>query len=429
MPPEEEDDENSDDFTGECYFSRYPDKIDGSLSIGMIEAQYALPVKRALPSTWKEAEVELVAPRVPHPPDDECVSDYFTKAKQGENLRNVWQTNRWHEVKDDLIFTTFHPTPTAIVGMPELLANYRKRYDPSWYSRAQSTTPSVSVASSRSGTPHETVAGAGRGVMDLDDDVTPRQPPRNNHYQNYAPVQSDMLSHLENSLHHSRRPSRTSTASHSRHHSRTSSQAPGSPSKYTRPQPLPALKARDNAQENVLAALGVTGSPKTIYPTPDPARPSRDNSAAPSDRSNSVHSTFDGYNARFPPPPPPPEQTNRSPSPFNPWRANGYAQPRPTSAQSQHTAAGSDFDPAPDTEATPRAKGWPHNDDRTESRKRGLEEIEEEPSSASKTHRHLSNGNDSVKRSVEGSTPPPPKMQYRRQPKIHAAYRCVVTLF
>ncbi|GAB7362247.1 hypothetical protein MBLNU230_g2272t1 [Neophaeotheca triangularis] len=436
MPPEDVEDEDTNEFTAECYFSRHPDLIDGSLSLGMIEAHYAEPVKRALPSTWKEAEVEVVAPRVPHPLDDECVSDYFTKAKLDENLQNVRQTGRWSEAKNDLMFTTFPAVSTNIVRMPELLATYRYRHDPGWYAREQSSTPSMSAASSRSATPSsQAAAGADRRDMELDDDVTPRQPGKTNNHYGRPQAQTDMLNHLDHSLHYSRRNSHASASSHARSHSRTSSQAPGSPSKYSRPQILPALKDRDQAQEDILAALGVTGSPQTLYPTPDPARPSasRENSAAPENnhnsthnnsRSNSVHSVFHGYNARFPPPPPPPEQTNRSPSPLDPWRVNGYAQSRPHSSQSQHTAAGSDFEPAQlDLEATPRAKNQQQGDEHFESRKRALEEIEEEQLGLDGSMAGGGGGGGGdVKQSVETAPTPPSKMQFRRQPKIHAAY-------
>lgn len=56
---------------------------------------------------------------------------------------------------------------------------------------------------------------------------------------------------------------------HSRSHSRASSVVSNAGERIMRPVPL--VPIRDGAQEDILAALGVTGSPKMVYQTPGPA--------------------------------------------------------------------------------------------------------------------------------------------------------------
>lgn len=138
----------------------------------------------------------------------------------------------------------------------------------------------------------------------------------------------------------------------------------------TRPGPMKVFPV-DNSQEDILAALGVTGAPKPVYPTPGPAyappdeeleferpqppQPVRvDGPAHPADRrSPQKEERRPSYH---PPPPPPapaeyehyvePERT-MSPS-YNVWRddqrmpTNGHHSPA-RSDKSNHTIVGSDF--------------------------------------------------------------------------------------
>ncbi|GAB7350649.1 hypothetical protein MBLNU459_g1216t2 [Dothideomycetes sp. NU459] len=139
-----------------------------------------------------------------------------------------------------------------------------------------------------------------------------------------------------------------------------------------------SVAPRDATQESVLAALGVEGSPKQMYPTPGPA-------TDPAYSASAAHSAGGGHarrefvpkssggrapgpeyhnragqpgtgNGQFPfgpgraPPPPPP------PTVANPWTSHETGSPN--SVTSQHTAHGSDFAPdnSEDLDATPKAK-------------------------------------------------------------------------
>lgn len=329
-----DDEDLEEDFYDECYFAVHPEEIDLKLSLGMIEWKAPLPTKRPLPSTFAEAELEALAPRKPLPTDDESISDYFIRSKRHEASLSVRQTEYWNEVKDDIIFREFPMICASILTMSELLAKYKDRPDPTWRSRVYSPTPDPETS-----------------VMDVDDEITPR-PQQNPHSrrtsrsqqyhrsrsvsrsQDYMDEQSDVLGSLEN-------------MSHSRRHSRASSVASTSSHRASKPTPL--MPIRDAAQEDILAALGVTGSPKVVYQTPGPAI------GAPQPQRTSRHNSNASGNGRPPPPPPPPPQTQ-----------DRY---RRASNGSHHTAAGSDFG---DPDATPRAKVH-----RSETRKRAYEDSDD----------------------------------------------------
>lgn len=136
------------------------------------------------------------------------------------------------------------------------------------------------------------------------------------------------------------------------------------------PKPKPLSLSRNATQESILAALGVSGSPKTVYPTPPPALapPASPDRARSPER---FHQPLQGrahpfglpYGPHFPPPPPPREA--RSPS-LDPWKAHDAIhrnnfRDRSPSTTSQVTAAGSDFhaDDHKDMDATPKAKAPP----------------------------------------------------------------------
>lgn len=197
--------------------------------------------------------------------------------------------------------------------------------------------------------------------------MTSHKPPYNK--------QNNILDSLERALSprdHPSLPPKPSRPPPSARHSRSRS-----PDKMNRsrqgsqqPKPKPLSLSRDATQESILAALGVSGSPKTVYPTPPPAL----GAPASPDRARSperFHQPLQGraqpfglpYGPHFPPPPPPREA--RSPS-LDPWKAHdaihgNYFRDRSPSTTSQVTAAGSDFhaDDHKDMDATPKAKAPP----------------------------------------------------------------------
>lgn len=345
-------DDLEEDFDGECYFARHPDEVNPALSLGLIEWQAPLPTKMALPSTFAEAELEALAPRKPRPSDDESISDYFIREKRDEVLLSVRQTEAWEEVKNDLIFRELSRVCSHIISMQELLERYRDRADPNWTAPPLANAPTPTPDVSRQPTP----LGSERADdgMDLDDRHESSQ-----YIKSKASIeQGDVLGSLEQALFSARSATGQSQYQESTAggwHSRTASISSQTGERITRPKPVAPI--RDRAQEDLLAALGVTGSPKMVYQTPGPATaPLQGGGDAATSRQISVTG---GQNGLRPPPPPPSmyqnAQASRSWGMEDQQRRNGHSMQRPSSASSQHTAAGSDFD-VDDADATPRPK-------------------------------------------------------------------------
>jgi hypothetical protein len=200
----------------------------------------------------------------------------------------------------------------------------------------------------------------------------------------------DVLGNLEKALEHS-----NNSLSYSNTH------GPSNASQsIDRPRPMGIV--RDQAQEDILASLGVTGSPKMAYQTPGPARSNHDLGGLPVpqplsySRSNSISSDRAGLRGSFsrPPPPPPPagsplyrhERSQSNDIWFRDDRAgssNLHHHGRSGSAGSNYTATGSDFaaeheqgPPGADVNGTSGAEDLdrtPRAGLRSENRKRGRE--------------------------------------------------------
>lgn len=362
--------ELEEDFDGECYFARHPEEINSELSLGVIEWKAPIATKRALPSTFRDAELEAVAPRPSLPFDEESVSEYFIRTKRDEALLSVRQMDDWHEVQNSLIYKEFPAVCAELISMPTLLARYQFQYDAEWAARDPSEARSPTPELSRGHTPAHAGAAEWRS-FELDREretaVLSREKSEgpNGHY----------LDNLEQALRSDARRSvpPRQTPSHSRASSVASHR--GGQGKINRPKPLPPV--RDQTQEEMLAALGVTGSPKLVYETPGPAfapRPTTADSERVSSRPGSVSSSHGRFPVPPPPPPPPgPPPRSQHRSTYDSWnshssrprrqpsngynqqRSNGYHQERRGSNGSNRTAPGSDFD-GDDNDATPRAK-------------------------------------------------------------------------
>lgn len=330
------------DFDGERYFASHPDEIVPELSLGFLTWHAPLPTKRPLEATYGLAEVEAIAVRKALPTDDESISDYFIVAKRHEALLSVRQTEVWAEVKQNLIFKEFAPLCDQYLPMSEVLDKYRDRRDTDWVQREPSATPEPDFDENDFGQ-------ATDGAADSNSQYRMQR----SHSRAVSEV-SDSFSNLERSL------PLNGTTRRARH-SRTTSTTSTSGQAINRPRPL--LPIKDPQQEDILAALGVTGSPKIVYETPGPAigppAPGRERSRSRHSRQNSVSSNTNGRHVPPPPPPPPPPMNaghkRQRPSREDPWRIDGrqYRNGRRGSASSQHTAPGSDFDD--DQEQTPRA--------------------------------------------------------------------------
>jgi hypothetical protein len=338
-------DDLTEDFFSESYFASHPEELDPNLSLGFITWHPPLPTKRPLPATFNEAEIEAIAPRKPLPTDDEAISDFFIFEKRHDAYISVRQTERWDQLKDSIIFKEIPAQCAEYLTASEVDA-YKLRHDRQWSPSFAEATPE-----SESQEQMDTVEGATNSSA-------PRDPP--------STARGDSTNqplYLLDSLEGAPKPDRPPQASqHSRHMSTSSATA----QPLNRPRPL--MPVRDQQQEDVLAALGVTGSPKIVYETPGPAfgapQPQRANSNSNTGRPTS--STSD----RGAPP------TRQSSASHKPWESNGHGYSngrpgsRPGSNSSQHTAHASGTG-GDEEQRTPRptANG-------TESRKRAFDDTE-----------------------------------------------------
>ncbi|KAK3116835.1 hypothetical protein LTR53_002399 [Teratosphaeriaceae sp. CCFEE 6253] len=348
MPPQQptayEADDMEEDFDGEYYFARHPDEVDPNFSLGWINWHAPLPTKVPLPATFAEAELEAIAPRHPRAADEPSISEYFTKDRLHDTLLSVRQTTVWSEVSNDMIYREFPVVCKQIVLQSEMRARYRERHDPRWaVSRMDSgATPDRDDF----GPEHHIKRESSADGMEINAHQTAAK-------RRASEDQGDVLDDLEQALF----AADTADGNHDSHtaassaHSRASSMSSTAGQRITRPVPLQPI--HDHAQEDILAALGVTGSPKLVYRTPGPAvasAPPQSHPERPHSPNRDAPSSVQYGLSRAPPPP-----HQRLPGLNYSHAQNGHSIARPASASSQHTAAGSDFQ-HDDLDATPRPK-------------------------------------------------------------------------
>ena len=153
--------------------------------------------------------------------------------------------------RDDLIFRELAKSTAQLISYAQMLERYRCQFDSSWVARASSASPVPGLTHSRRSSRAESETAGGAMETEEADDV---------------------LHNLEQALNTNDRHSRASIhrpRSAISHHSRASSVSSQRSGVISRPRPLPPL--RDPGQEDILAQLGVTGSPKLVYETPGPA--------------------------------------------------------------------------------------------------------------------------------------------------------------
>lgn len=366
------------------------------LSLGLIIWHPALPTTKPLPSVFTDAEegwTESV--KATEGEHISVTSEFFPDDESVDIRLSVRTTDEWEKVKSDLIFVEFSKT-SVTVPLLTVIAN-RDRPDlvveqlepVTQNDAAAAKAPSASQdQAQQSGAQTDDDQSDGDQAMDMsDDEDEPSQPvikpvvqplPRPVAQAHPPPMkQVTILDSLELALgpksprKNDRRSSRAS-ARNSRSRSPEKRSRQGSQQPKARPAPMP----KDVTQENILAMLGVEGSPKMVYPTPPPALGlplPPGNRYVQALNMNATHSLTLCSNKTAPPngfgpayqgfpygpnlPPPPPPRESRSPS-YDPWRAHDPA-PSPKSTTSQHTVAGSDFHPdydMPDLDATPKAK-------------------------------------------------------------------------
>jgi len=314
------------DFDDECYYFEHPEEINEELSIGEIVSVSALPTSRPLPSTFNEAELEALAPRPQFVRSDSCISEYFTVDKGEEQLNTVRLSDAWAEIKDDLIFKEFLQLGYETIRLDLMTQKYRNRIDSKW-ERSDSSGSVSHFARASIETTAATEGGHHRRGS--------RPPSRT----------GSRTGHRDNSQGPNYRPS--SAASN---HSRASSVT----SRYSNQRPKALEPIRDQAQDDVLAKLGVTGSPRLVYETPGPAFGPP--ASARSSRQSSVASNHDNPFAGAHRAPSEPQSTPQDVAFNNPWGANGKHQYRQSSGTGLYDLTSSEYTIMEDPDATPRPK-------------------------------------------------------------------------
>jgi len=94
------------DFDG-AIWPKANEPVDPNLSLGVITWRPAKQVTRALPSTFDEAEEQSLKPPAEKLGNGESVSLYFTAENSHEAFLNVRQTDGWYKIRKDPVFVVF----------------------------------------------------------------------------------------------------------------------------------------------------------------------------------------------------------------------------------------------------------------------------------------------------------------------------------
>ncbi|KAF2829198.1 hypothetical protein CC86DRAFT_185972 [Ophiobolus disseminans] len=343
------------DFEG-AIWPKSNEPVDPALSLGVIIWHPAKQVTRALPSTFEEAEEQSLKPTPEKLDNGESVSMYFTAENSHEAFLDVRQTDEWETIRDDPIFVIFTDAEMHrnLVSLEDCIGQ-RDRLDEYF-----------------------------RETRRDDDEEMPD-------------VSWSVMDNLEQVLSGTNGEDlQPSTVQHT------------------------TMCPPAHSQEDILAKLGVTGAPKppsdelmvlpfpSVDEAPRVAHPEKPAPSAlpPSDsqlppqiakffggRRESEHdrapqrpygSISSGNAGRFPPPPPPPPPESQRYGAWNQPQYNGasYDGSRGSPAQSEgsnHTMAGSDFEPEkPSTSTDKDSSVVPtiHRSDSSFSRKRSYEDAD-----------------------------------------------------
>lgn len=373
------------EYDEECYYARHPEQIDASLSLGIIEYKAPLPSRSALPCTFKEAELEALAPRAVPATHREGVSALCVDE---EALLSVRQTDAWPDLKGSIIFKEFPKTCNKLISLSDLLARNKEQFDAEWAAGPRSPTPALTQASTPA-RPESRASGHNR-IMEhdqhegfvwrsterpeefggqlnaLDDfDAALRA---NRRYASAGHSRAGSVAHYRagsinqvraGSITHSRAGSvahsRAGSVTHTRHGSvQPHSRRQSSTTNIVRPKVLPAI--HDPVQDGILAALGVSGSPKTVYQTPGPAfGPVPTSAVTRHSRESSVSSVRSNHHHI------------QQPSIAEGSEASGAIMHRVTHFHDANTLQPHYEDREPDEDATPRPQRWQRDSTRKRS--------------------------------------------------------------
>lgn len=331
------------EYDEECYYFEHPEEIDNDLSIGWIESHSALPTPRPLPSTFSEAELEALAPRPRIVHGDDCISDYFAAEKADEQLNTVRLSDTWAEIKDDLIFKEFLQIGYETIRLDMMTQKYQNRIDPKW-ERPESSASISHFARASIETTGSSDTGHRRGSR-----PPTRTGSRTGHREGTDPLQHLGQALADGARRNSQAPINRPTSAAS-NHSRASSVC----SRYSNQRPKALEPIRDQDQDDILAKLGVTGSPRLVYETPGPAFGPP--ASARSSRQGSVASVHENPNTTTPRAPSEPLHQQQQMAFNDPWGANGKQQYRQNPGPGQYDLTSSEFTIMEDPDATPRPK-------------------------------------------------------------------------
>lgn len=332
------------DFEG-AIWPKSNEAVDPALSLGVIIWHPAKQVTRALPSTFEEAEEQALRPPPEGLGNGDSVSVYFMAENSHEAFLDVRQTDEWEKIKDDPIFVVFtdETMQQNLVSLEDCIAQ-RDRPD--------------------------------EEIMTMQDD----------HDEQMPDASWNVMDHLEQELANNNR--------------------------GTQPDGRLGVTSTESSQEDILARLGVTGAPKppSDEPMPLPYRENGDAQSlqygqhsqplverAPLNASTAANgnphakrdsmSSGRGHQHPVPPPPPPPPL----PPPVGSQRSGAWGQthqngtsahnPRGSPALSEgsnHTMAGSDFEPDNDATKDENMVSAPARRTSSFNRKRSYEDADQD---------------------------------------------------
>lgn len=198
--------------------------------------------------------------------EQESVSKYFVGEKAEEALLNVRQTREWKNVKDDLIFVEF-PATYDLIPLREV--------------KASRDRPDID----------DEEVGSEMDIEEGDELELPKKEPIEHERESSHHVTDNLFQALSSSDY--------STGNKPGSDATVLTNSATAPPDQNQMQPLQPV--RDTAQEDILAQLGVSGSPKPVYPTPGPAyMPPRQDSPLSQVQAGQVHAP--PHQDLFPPP-------------------------------------------------------------------------------------------------------------------------------
>jgi hypothetical protein len=380
------------------YFCKDYEDINPALSLGEIVWKSGVPVGRAMPASWKKAkEWSDMLPLIQIEIEREQSRSQYSTTKENEEkeCRPIRETEDWPKIKDDPVFADLSKGG-KLISHQEAMANRAKSAQPTedvdaeegeiagaiQYDFSTSEEYDVKFGSSPPGQHPPQFAPIMLSLPSIPNPADVPMPGIEDQDEHFLPLpKNDVEDDLIESIIRAAEAKATANVPVKRQlpgpnptaqplpqlkaniipdltlpqkpprglkRSRSRSKSPERKQMKTLPKP-PEFE-KDQAQEDLLAALGVTGSPKPVYITPGPAYMAPPEGSVAS--KNKPHAP--------PPPPPPPPPPSRLDSiaedadDGNPWTTGAGRAATPGSVTSQHTMVGSDF-MEEDTEATPKA--------------------------------------------------------------------------